>query len=610
MAPSATSPTRPSAASALVSSSTPHVEEPTPTDLLLATPPAVLKFLTLSAPIIHGLTALSNLLLWQGSFFASLLVLLAWWAVCLFGDILLRFGLPAAVLLYIVVAYVASAATRTSATVKSSTRRHRHQSSPTLTPASYTHLLNSSHLLAQRVQALRVTLVLPLQQAVSFQSTAAGRPIPAHQTAWLCITIYPLYLILTFIVPLRLITLAIGSLFILWNAPFFRTLRVLLWRSAAMRWFCRLLIGVASGGKGVGKELARTRSGVGIPGLFGSKKKDKRNQIQEKPVKVVGGGTTKEDQDADEGEDVQVQFVVFENQRWWVGLDWTHALLPGERASWTDPALNPANPPTSFVLPPPSVTYTASPTRSDPNSRLKRTTEWKWLDPEWKVQRSSVATSAAAAVAGGGLVKSTSMGAISSSPGANTTPAAANAGRRSSMIASTSPTATTTSTSTDADAHPLPGHEGTLLQGMTRDAVGDENLFVHWLVDDEGWQYGDNHFEKMGPKGGLGKYTRRRAWVRRAGLVERCERVSGEVSSVVATTSTSTKVASAGVGQLGTAGAGLGTSSRAKSPTKDRDSSTRRRGGSSSSVKDKDGTELKRRKSSSSGKERSKKDVE
>lgn len=45
------------------------------------------------------------------------------------------------------------------------------------------------------------------------------------------------------------------------------------------------------------------------------------------------------------------------------------------------------------------------------------------------------------------------------------------------------------------------------------------------MVDQEGWQYGDNHFEKMGPKGGLGKYTRRRAWVRKAGLVERCERV-------------------------------------------------------------------------------------
>lgn len=40
------------------------------------------------------------------------------------------------------------------------------------------------------------------------------------------------------------------------------------------------------------------------------------------------------EQDEESEEDVEVQFTVFENQRWWVGLDWTHALLPGERASW------------------------------------------------------------------------------------------------------------------------------------------------------------------------------------------------------------------------------------------------------------------------------------
>ncbi|KAK4052693.1 hypothetical protein OIV83_001980 [Microbotryomycetes sp. JL201] len=590
MAPSATSPTRPSAASALLSSSTPHVEEPTPTDILLATPPAVLKFLTLAAPVIHALTTFSNLLLWQGSFFSSLLVLLAWWAVCLFGELLLRYGLPAAILLYIAVSYVGSAATRHP--TKPSARRLRHQANPTLTPASYNQLLNSSHLLAQRVHTLRLTLVVPFMQALSFQPIGPGRPVPAYRTAKFCITAYPLYLATTFFVPLRLITLVVGSVAILWNAPFFRTLRTLLWKSAGIRWVCRLVIGVASGGKGVGKELARTRSGIGIPGLFGSKKID-RAEIQEKPVKVVGGGTTKEDQDADEGEDVQVQFVVFENQRWWVGLDWTHALLPGERASWTDPALNPANPPTSFVLPPPSITYTPSPTRSDPNSRLKRTTEWKWIDPEWKVQRSTVSGDGS----GAALTKSTSMSSVSLDG-----PDAVKAARRLSVQEPSSPT----TTSADVDVSPLPGSDPAVLRNTNREAIADENLFVNWLVDDEGWQYGDNHFEKMGPKGGLGRYTRRRAWVRRAGLVERCERVAGDAVSLTGASGAtkSTKVVSSATGLLGTVGAGLGAGARSPSKEANAGSSSRRRGGSSSSVKEKDrdkeGAELKRRKSSSS----------
>lgn len=59
----------------------------------------------------------------------------------------------------------------------------------------------------------------------------------------------------------------------------------------------------------------------------------------------------------------------------------------------TDPALHPANPPNSFILPPPSIAFTPSPTRQDPSSRLKRTTEWKWLDPEWRVMRTPTSSS-------------------------------------------------------------------------------------------------------------------------------------------------------------------------------------------------------------------------
>lgn len=94
-------------------------------------------------------------------------------------------------------------------------------------------------------------------------------------------------------------------------------------------------------------------------------------------------------------------------------------------------------------------------------------------------------------------------------------------------------------------------------QVSLRDLPYSRIPFAHVLlaalssVDEAGWQYGDNHFEKMGPKGGLGKYTRRRAWVRRAGLVERCERVSGGDAE-------KPSLGSASLGGLGTAGVGVG----------------------------------------------------
>lgn len=50
---------------------------------------------------------------------------------------------------------------------------------------------------------------------------------------------------------------------------------------------------------------------------------------------------------------------------------------------------------------------------------------------------------------------------------------------------------------------------------------GDLPSDLQWLdVDAEGWQYGDNSWEKMSRKSGLGRYTRKRRWIRRAVLVE------------------------------------------------------------------------------------------
>lgn len=204
----------------------------------------------------------------------------------------------------------------------------------------------------------------------------------------------------------------------------------------------------------------------------------------------------------------------------------------------TDADNNPANPPAAFVLPQPSITYIASPTKTYPHSRLKKTTEWRWIEPEWHVLRSAASTVALpvgvpgtpnpnsdASTASGqatgaasppsptiprilGVSVPSLTGATSSSSGGGAQPPMS---AFSALASSLAPASTPTYT-TPASAG-LAWHES--------------NLFASWQVDDEGWQYGDNHFEKMGPRGGLGKYTRRRAWVRRAGLVEKTERVSG-----------------------------------------------------------------------------------
>ncbi|GAA5929941.1 hypothetical protein JCM3775_004469 [Rhodotorula graminis] len=579
-------------ASALVSSTTPPAsEEPSPTDLLLATPPTLLKLFALSAPVIHASATFVQLVTWtHPSFFGSLLVLLSWWAVCLFGYAVAVYGLNAALLVLVLHKYLA-AARKTGKGAPAPSLRHR-QRNVTLSPAAYAQLVNSAHVLAEHVQSFRTEVVHPLSAHFSLTPLRPSTPAPAYDTAWFLVTSYPFYLALTFFVPVRYLFLLVGTVGILWQAPFFATLRALLWRSAFVRWVCRLGVGVLRGGKGVQREWGRTRTGLGIPGLVGAQvgalgggRQRGEPVVEEKPVKkprsssvgLAGGASPpaspplaaaaqasstvavrqekaaeavalEEEAAVDEGEDVQVQFTVFENQRWWVGLDWTHALLPGERASWTDPDNNPANPPASFVLPPPSVAYVASPTKADPHSRLKKTTEWRWLDPEWHVLRSAVASVALpVGGAGGGaaVAPDGSQPALANPPsptfsrtlGQIAASAVTGASHSSSTSLSTSPSLSLLSSHVNSQA---PSSPSFVSPSSTDLSYADSPLFAAWSVDDEGWQYGDNHFEKMGPRGGLGKYTRRRAWVRRAGLVERTERVPGAATAATAGGSAST----------------------------------------------------------------------
>ncbi|KAF9349425.1 peroxisome- protein [Mortierella sp. NVP85] len=78
------------------------------------------------------------------------------------------------------------------------------------------------------------------------------------------------------------------------------------------------------------------------------------------------------------------KFVLYENQRWWLGLEWTPMMLPNDRAPWTDDHLEPTQSKSSFQLPPPHVAHEAIP--NQPNRVLRKSQEWRWLDPHWRLK--------------------------------------------------------------------------------------------------------------------------------------------------------------------------------------------------------------------------------
>lgn len=278
----------------------------------------------------------------------------------------------------------------------------------------------------------------------------------------------------------RHLLLVLGTIAFTWCSPWFALIRHALWQSALVRrttrftWACLsgqifFARGSSSSLQGVGRlTLGPNGEPVALGGpeaLFEAGKAVDRQTGATKDA--AGGNVTRH-------EDVVYQFTIFENQRWWMGLDWTAALLPQERPSWADESNNPVSPPSSFSLPPPKTTLKHTPKTSDPKSYTKRLIRWQWIDPEWTVA------------------------------GRDTS---ANGGTRGARRASTTSAVSAASGASDGN-------------GAARGA-SDLGTDPSWLdVDAEGWQYGDNSWDKMSKKAGMGRYTRRRRWIRRAVLVE------------------------------------------------------------------------------------------
>ncbi|KAI7891511.1 Peroxin/Dysferlin domain-containing protein [Mucor mucedo] len=95
---------------------------------------------------------------------------------------------------------------------------------------------------------------------------------------------------------------------------------------------------------------------------------------------------TDADSDASTGKrnEMIFQFEVFENQRWWLGVNWTTNMMPSERSPWTDNQLKPIPAKEEFKLPESTVKTS---THTVNNEIIKRTTNkvWSWADGDWWV---------------------------------------------------------------------------------------------------------------------------------------------------------------------------------------------------------------------------------
>lgn len=294
------------------------------TDFVQSVPSPVTFALVALAEPINALKNVLQILNWRTtSSFDGFLLIFAWWALCLFADSVLRYCLP--------IVFVASALYRRS--------RKLDKKQQVIT----------EKVLAQTVSDLSVIPTL----------LPAIPPFPTVPLRAIAILYVP-YLFLTCFIPLRLIFAIGGSVILSWRAPFAIILRRILWRSAFVRWSIYTAWAYISG--------------TPLP--------QKSISPQTQTFQAVTE-TKDNDETPPQSSSLRFLFTICENQRWWMGLDWTAALLPGERPSWCSLTQAPLSPPGVFSLPEPSVVYLPHPTNA--TKKIKRTAEWYWEEPEWTV---------------------------------------------------------------------------------------------------------------------------------------------------------------------------------------------------------------------------------
>ncbi|KAJ6607777.1 integral peroxisomal membrane peroxin-domain-containing protein [Mycena sp. CBHHK59/15] len=384
-------------------------------------------------PAIHAVRRAVEVPAWTSPY-DGWLVVAGWWAVLLLAESVLRYFLPLACISILALAACSARARPTPP-------------------------LASEHTVQLAVADLSaIDALLPALPALS-PTLAAPKTLLR-----VSLILYVPYLLLTHLVRLRVLVAVAGTVLLVWRAPWVLALRNSLWRSAFVRWaLYRAAAALTGQPLPLAAHSALSAAAVAAPA----------------PTKSL-----------------RFLFTVYENQRWWMGLDWTAALLPQERPSWCSKTQNAVAPPNAFVLPDDTTLYLPP---QDGKPRLKRCAKWAWEEHEWRV---IVRKEGAPAVS---RVEKPLPTDKEDSPPGLLTKAAAKMRDSSSVPSPDDP---------DPDKAPADPEE-------------DEEELV---TDEDGWVYGDNKWEKQSAKGGMGKYTRFRRWTRVAVVTETIERIpDGEV---------------------------------------------------------------------------------
>jgi hypothetical protein len=341
--------------------------------LLLATPPQITRALAYSHPFLLPLNTFIGLLTWSsGDPWQSFLLLCAFWAATLYGDVILKTAGPVVVGAGMIAgmygrrysplsssgwsepAHKDTPGQPSTAKTAAADRQTKHQ-------RGHSEVTNTKHqkTLDEIVETLKEftgrcnVLLDPLLDLTDFLSTqttptsATTRPALTALFMRLLITT-PFWIALT-LPPWRVITtkrvvLVAGTLLLTWHAKVMRVTRVVLWRSATIRRAAATITGLRFD---IPAKTARDAPADEDQPTVQTRESELTKALKTPTTRKVSSQRRSGPKSAG----VKFTFIIYENQRRWVGLGWTSSLFAYERGPWTDEHNNAVPPKDEFELP-------------------------------------------------------------------------------------------------------------------------------------------------------------------------------------------------------------------------------------------------------------------
>lgn len=318
--------------------------------LLVATPPPITRALAYSHPFLLPLNKLAGLLSWTtGDPWQSFLLVATFWTVVLYSDAVILWAGPILVVIGLILGMYGRRYSPLSSTTSTGEKHPGKASADTTTrhQKSLDDIVETLRTFTTRCNILLEPL-LDLTDFLSTQRTATSATTRPALTAlflrillvtpiWILLTLPPFYLLTT-----RRVVMTVGTIILTYHSRPARVSRVILWRSRAVRRLCGIITGLSvADGPNVQKSQAQ---GLGL------------NIATRRRGDASG---------------VRFTFVVYENQRRWLGIGWTYSLFPAERGAWTDEHLNSVPAKDSFELP----------------DVQTGDSKWRWVEgSEWRVE--------------------------------------------------------------------------------------------------------------------------------------------------------------------------------------------------------------------------------